>query len=330
MEEEYLQDFIYDISNWEATSEIKNFLEENNYNAEVIPEAKLMVLQKVVNNPTDPKWDTSATGVYANNPALAYDAIYTLPGTNGTEVMYRMTNHKQSLLVTTSPKLINGTVATTIAPSDSPLGDGLYYYMYDNDTSRYYEYGLPIQIAQIYNCLSCSLEQMFQAVLSNSLIITGRYFLPVEDIFILITGDDFEGVKSSRAVAGGFLLVDLIPGATAIKAIKLIKYGDEAIELAAVTVKYIDSTYRSQIQIIEEVLEGIQVLSNNTKRGDFGEIVIDVDLYERGYQLLNRNDVIDLSDTSIHTNGIDHIIKNDAGDFESKYQYWSTNEYRLD
>ena len=35
-------------------------------------------------------------------------------------------------------------------------------------------------------------------------------FLPIEDVYILFTGSDFDGIESSRLVAGGFVLLDVI------------------------------------------------------------------------------------------------------------------------
>ncbi|WAC01890.1 hypothetical protein N7U66_18835 [Lacinutrix neustonica] len=242
---------------------------------------------------------------------MAYDATYVVYGASGYGVMYRLLNHKQSFFASQNTLIINGNIPASIPTTEIPMGAGLYYYLHDQDSNRWFEYGLPVEVAVNTSCLSCSLENMWQAFVSESLFIAGRYFLPVEDVVILITGEDFDGVQSSRAVAAGFILVDLIPGATAIKAIKLVKYGDEALELATVAIRYIDNIYREQTIIIENVLNGIELLTNNTRRGNFGEIVVDVDIYEKGYESLNRTPgITNLNDTAIHSNGIDNIIRN--------------------
>ena len=51
---------------------------------------------------------------------------------------------------------------------------------------------------------------------------TGTYALPAEDIYILVTGEDFDGVESSRIAAGGFLILEVVQVG---KVAKLIKGG---------------------------------------------------------------------------------------------------------
>jgi len=38
----------------------------------------------------------------------------------------------------------------------------------------------------------------------------GRYILPVEDFYILVTGKDFDGDESSRIAAGGFIILEVV------------------------------------------------------------------------------------------------------------------------
>jgi len=309
------------ISNENSINEVFQFLIDNP-TSQGLAEAELMVLEKYVNNPTDPKWDETQTGVYENNPALAYDAKYIVPGSSGTEIMYRLLDHDLTFLVSPSPKLINNNTPASIAPTDSPL-EGAYYYIHDSTSNRWYEYGLPVEVSANVSCTSCDLENMWDAFVNESLVIAGRYFLPVEDVIVLITGEDFDGAKSSRAVAGGFILVDLIPGAKVAKLIKIGKYGDEALELAALAVKKIDDIYKAQKAVIDQY-KGIISQMSNARKGNFGEIAADVDLLSNGYERLHNSPLLDI-DANGHP-GIDHVYKNPTtGEFLLVEAKWGNN-----
>ncbi len=74
-------------------------------------------------------------------------------------------------------------------------------------------------------------------------IMAARYALPIEDAYILWTGEDLRGVPSSQTWASGFLLFELVPGSSAAKELKPVvntldsslqyvaKYGDELLDL---------------------------------------------------------------------------------------------------
>lgn len=324
--------WLNDPFNGGTIKEIFEFIDSNEFSESAKVEAIMRVEVEAVDSMGS--WNTSETGTFSGHQALQYDATYTLPGFNGQRKMYRLIssrfpelNHKQVLFKSNAAYNINGQYNNTIAPTDIPL-DGNHHYVYNYDTKFWYEFSLPVQAI---DCLSCDLNGFFEYVLVNGLIITGRYFLPVEDVIILISGKDFEGVESSRAVAAGFLLIDLVPGSSLIKGIKLIKYGDEVLQAAEVVVKVADQVYRTQKAIVKDVLEGAEILLNNTRRGNFGEIVVDINIYEKGYEFINRTDgVISLNDTAIHSNGIDHIIKNPTtGEYiliETKYNTATLNQ----
>jgi len=150
-----------------------------------------------------------------------------------------------------------------------------------------------------------------------------RYCTPIEDIVILIDGKDFEGVEQSRATAGAFLLVELIPGAAAVKALKLIKYGDEVIQAAEIVTKIADDFYKTQKNTIKNVLEGVldlDAFGNTIRKGNFGEMVTDTDLYSKGYEPkhVRRTNIDQPLDQ-----GIDGVFQNpNTGEYiivESKY-----------
>ena len=72
------------------------------------------------------------------------------------------------------------------------------------------------------DCLSCELTQLLGQMVAETGKMTGTYALPAEDIYILVTGEDFDGVESSRIAAGGFLILEVVQVG---KVAKLIKGG---------------------------------------------------------------------------------------------------------
>lgn len=58
-----------------------------------------------------------------------------------------------------------------------------------------------------------------------------RYALPIEDVVILIDGEDFDGNEASRAEAGLFLVIGTVPGGKILKpAFKVVK-GAKALKI---------------------------------------------------------------------------------------------------
>jgi hypothetical protein len=56
------------------------------------------------------------------------------------------------------------------------------------------------------DCLSCSLERIaFEVEKAGA-----RYLLPLEDMYILFEGEDFDGNEASRVAAGGFLVLEVV------------------------------------------------------------------------------------------------------------------------
>ncbi|WP_040279291.1 hypothetical protein [Psychroserpens damuponensis] len=183
---------------------IENKDENGDIPQHIIDNTSLGLRAEYVNDETDPKWNFDNSGTFNNISSLQFIATYNIPNNGGT--MYLLDNggnpnSYQALLVSQSPYNINGQYNNTIGPTDIPL-DGVYSYIYDYNSKQFYEFGLPLPD---FDCLSCDLNDFFEYVLTNTLIITGRYFLPLEDIVILIDGKDFEGVEQSRALAAAFL-----------------------------------------------------------------------------------------------------------------------------
>ena len=306
------EDFI--ISNEDIAQELLAYLEDNfsGIDKTKYEEALLTILTDIYENPS---W-TPDSGVYRNRQALAYTHTFNPPDTDGT--MYLLENGAV-LFETNTERAINEDDLFSIATSDGSLDDA-YYYVFDYNSEKWYEYLLP---TENFDCLSCDIETFFQAVLENGGVIIGRYILPIEDILILMTGEDFDGVSQSRAVAGAFLLAEIIPGSDLIKLLRLTKFGDEAVDLTQAVIRYIDDIASMQKAVIKDVLDGIidlEALGNTIRKGNFGEMVTDLDFILNGYEPLHvrRVDI----DQPLNT-GIDGIFKNaETGEFlivESKF-----------
>ncbi len=73
------------------------------------------------------------------------------------------------------------------------------------------------------DCLSCELE-----FIGNELTkkagkvgkVVSRYVLPIEDIYILIEGENFDGEEASRVAAGGFILLEAVQVGKVYKLVK--------------------------------------------------------------------------------------------------------------
>jgi len=70
------------------------------------------------------------------------------------------------------------------------------------------------------DCLSCELNEIAKVFSKESGKIVGRYILPVEDVYILITGEDFDNEEASRIAAGGFIILEVVQVGKVFKLVK--------------------------------------------------------------------------------------------------------------
>nr|AOE06509.1 hypothetical protein [uncultured bacterium]CCG00251.1 conserved hypothetical protein [uncultured Dokdonia sp.] len=67
--------------------------------------------------------------------------------------------------------------------------------------------------------------------------------------------------------------------------------------------------YKGQKQIVTQVKEGIISLSTSIRKGNFGEIVVDLDFFEKGYKDIHINKVNSIDHPNYQ--GIDHIFQDE-------------------
>jgi len=312
--------WLNDSENSNLVDELTTFLVDEQYAYFAIQEAKMRA-RKEYADATDGWTMLDNPATYENREGMTYIGTHNPPNTSGT--MYLLENY-DVLFVTQTPRIISRQDSfmyqTTIVANEELA----YHYIYKEDNKRWYNAIMPYPNN---DCLSCHLDEFFQAVLENSGIILGRYVLPVEDAYIAFTGEDFDGVASSRAVAASFILVDFIPGSKIVKSIKFIKFGDEAVQVADVVIKKIDDVMdaftKGQRHLVEVYKDQIANMSS-LRKGNFGEMATDVDMISRGFEPVHlRGNRINTIDHGGH-NGIDHVFKNpETGEYliiEAKYK----------
>jgi hypothetical protein len=69
-------------------------------------------------------------------------------------------------------------------------------------------------------CLSCELTWMLEQMAKTTGTTAGRYVLPVEDFYIVLTGENFDGDESSRIAAGGFIILEVVQVGKVMKLVK--------------------------------------------------------------------------------------------------------------
>lgn len=100
------------------------------------------------------------------------------------------------------------------------------YHFYISELNEWFEVDINTFETE---CLSCDLNYIAAEVTKLAGTTIGRYILPIEDVYILLEGKDFDGVQANRAVAGGFILIEFIPGGKILKPVtKGLKAGTKA------------------------------------------------------------------------------------------------------
>ena len=120
-------------------AEIETFLNSNknadgSYKQNIIEEARMHVKVEMAK---DGRWDFTQTGVYMGRPGLTYIAKYKL---SDVEAMYLLENGLV-LFQSNTKRVINPYDQINLASTEASL-EG-YYYIYNSDIKRWYEYRLP-------------------------------------------------------------------------------------------------------------------------------------------------------------------------------------------
>lgn len=213
--------------------------------------------------------------------------------------------HSQFLLVNTD------VVSTSDYTEDGAGFSNKKWFYYKKDQNVWYD--MPEEFFVPYTPLS--LDFIFNGFWSAAAEFV-RIATPLEDILILIEGENFEGAEESRAVAGLFIALDV-----AGKPVKITrKAGLTLLQTTPRIIRALSGIYSTQ-KAIKDQYKHIIVTMPSIRKGNFGEIVVDLDFESKGYEVLHINRVISIDHPTHH--GIDHIFKNpETGEFvivESKF-----------
>jgi hypothetical protein len=232
--------------------EIIDFLHLNDWSDEVKEEAKMRIDAERAKG----GWIIDP-GTFPNRPALKYTHTF-VPDPYGK--MYLLENGLILLKSTVVRKINDSDFEQTIA-STEVVTDG-HNYIYNTDTKRWFEYRLPPP-----NIATADLDFLFNGFWTG-LKIVGRYATPVEDIIILITGEDFDEVEQDRVRTAGFMIVGLIPGGKAFKPVaKLVNGVTKYRKIVKVTISGIEETVSLPIKIVNNVVDfGSQAYNNQQLR----------------------------------------------------------------
>lgn len=233
-------------------------------------------------NYIDPPWESNS-GFYNDIPSLEY--------TDTRNFTYRG-------VPITQFKLTNGDV---ISQGDYGTYESDFKIFYNiQGTNEWFEMPDPSN----YDALDVNF--IFNHFWSDAAQPFARYFTPIEDFIILIEGKDFNGITQSRATAGLFILVDLVPGG---KVLKITRKAGHTLSAASPVIKIaIDATTKAQLNLKNQ-WKNLIANASRARKGNFGEICTDIDFVEKGYEVVhvNRHTTIDpIGDNT----GIDHIFKN--------------------
>ncbi|MUH36387.1 T9SS C-terminal target domain-containing protein [Zobellia amurskyensis] len=150
----------------------------------------------------DVPWDITKKGFYNNHESLKYNATRNIKIAGRLLKEFRLEN---------GDRLVNGIYP--IAPYSNEGEEVTFYY--SRTANEWYQYDVPP-----ISYKETDLDYFINKFWSGPAQFVGRYIIPVEDIIILIDGKDFNGVESNRLQAGGFLILEVIPGSKLLRPVK--------------------------------------------------------------------------------------------------------------
>ncbi|MDO5981359.1 AHH domain-containing protein [Flavivirga spongiicola] len=228
--------WILDHRNIDEVDALLRFLADNNTSSEAKTEAKM----RIDGERAKRGWDFSKSGTFLNRPSLTYKATFS---PNSGETMYLLENGLV-LYQSATKRTINKVTLNSIASTEQNT-DG-YNYIYNNDTKEWYEYRMPPE-----TFVNADIDFLLDAFWDGVKIV-GRYATPLEDAIILLDGEDFDGIEQNEVVAGGMILVSIVPGGKILKPIAKVVKGTKAWKVAA---KVGDKTVTLSFKIVNGIVD---------------------------------------------------------------------------
>lgn len=143
------------------------------------------------------------------------DQKYTHIATDGIRTYYKM---EDGSIVLASPDQLklnsDGNLASRFT---SEVNNTHYYYIKPLGATDWSNY-----LIKQNESTADGLKTLFELGAQELALALGTYVIPVEDVKILIDGKDFDGQPSSRWLAAGLLVVEIVPGGKLLRAVKFI------------------------------------------------------------------------------------------------------------
>lgn len=137
------------------------------------------------------------------------DLNYTHIGSDGIRTVYNLVNG--DVVVSSNTKLVINNFENGFWTSETSNDN--FWYIKTRDTGEWAQF----LIQENYTSLSDELGILFKLAGLEISKMLGTYVIPVEDFKILITGSDFNGQPTSRWLAAGMLLMEVVPGGKMLK-----------------------------------------------------------------------------------------------------------------
>ncbi|MHA7056063.1 AHH domain-containing protein [Aquimarina sp. M1] len=219
--------------NCDTATDVYDYWEAMEFSEEAKNEVKMTVTLKTIEN----RW-VDSQGI---TPGTSRRYTHKHPVEGGT--MYLL-EEGGVILVSNSERAINKKIAGSIAASED---NAPYHYYYSYETDRWYEY----RVAPT-NYPGGDFDFLFKAFWEDGAVFVGRYIIPVEDIKIVIDGTDFDGAAANEYLAGGMLIVSIIPGGKLLTPVTRIARGTQAWKMA---IKVGDNVINLSYKVVNGVVD---------------------------------------------------------------------------
>lgn len=260
---------------------VNNHLIQNEFSGHSQTEATLHIASGASASP----WQTTS-GTIDGNDNFKYDATRTWTYPDGQQVTeFRLLN---------GDRIARGDYANCRYCSESwqrtmylPI-EGL-----DGTGMQWYDIVVPAAISTSANPFDFVINEFWDGAKW-----TGRYIVPLEDVIIVLGGQDLDGNEANRYLAGGMLVIGLIPGGKLLKPVAKVVKGTQAWRLV---VKAGDKT----VTLTYKIVNGFVDFGSRSK---LGEIIIKAAGEEAHHiipwALRNNNVVQEAAYAGFHMNNI--------------------------
>ena len=228
------------LQNFDRGKELVDFANLHRLNNTIINEAKDLILGQVeldgLSLDLERKWNPNVGKINGRD-----DQKYTHTYSDGIRTWHLMDDNSVVLFSNTRAKLGKHDQVVNIFTSEG--GNNGYWYFMPEGADKWYNY-----LIKQNSSTADELKLMFELGAQGLVKFFGRYVVPAEDIKIIFTGTDLDGVSSSRWLSGGMLIIDLAGG----KIFKAIATVAEGTRVWRITAEHGGRIYTKVVNAISE------------------------------------------------------------------------------